>query len=699
MASACAFAGAASAQTTPDNTGPPCAPAPNCAPAELNSGDRIDYQADFFSQFSPQNALDMVRQTPGFSLDEGGGRRGLSGSEGNVLIDGVRPSTKSQSLSDVLSRVPAGQVVRIEIWRGSLVAGDGAGHSVLLNVVRTPSAGGGVWEAGLEYGSRPVAAPRGEIAYSGRNGQFEYGLGATYRANYGAREGYWRRYNGVGALDERIGARYSSSSDEWSLSGDAAMQLGGGRLSLNAQVESETDTDRDGFAFVAPTGALLSDLFIEEVEEQDGFELGFTYLRPFGPWSLELVGLANRESRDSEEIGVRSDAAGAVTRISTQDVRRDEEETILRATLSRSFDTQSIEFGAEGAFNALDQAFRLARDEGAGPAPVLVPNANVLVEEERAEVFAAHAWAPQENWSIESRLAWETSTLDFTGDADQSVSLSFWKPSLQITRNLGEANQVNLRIYRDVGQLNFGDFVSAISLSDNLISGGNPDLQPETSWHIGLGADFRFDNGAALGLELRHTRYEDFNDLVLITAPGANPGDPPILFDAPGNIGDAEQTRLEVSLTTPLDPFFPGARIITSGVVRDHEVIDPVTGRRRVISDRPETNFDFDFRHDIASWRFAWGFTVSQNGETLTHRFNELGVREQDAWITAFVETTALPNDMRLRLTFWDVGRRSTDNSRVFYDPDRNGSPVRSEWRSTWADNAPWFLLELSGSF
>ena len=89
-----------------------------------------------------------------------------------------------------------------------------------------------------------------------------------------------------------------------------------------------------------------------------------------------------------------------------------------------------IEFGAEGAFNSLDQRLDL---EGSF-APPSFDNANVLVEEERAELFASHTWRPNEQWSVETRVNWETSTLTFTGDSNQTVDLAFWKPSVQITR-------------------------------------------------------------------------------------------------------------------------------------------------------------------------------------------------------------------------------------------------------------------------
>src|SRR5512145_712924 len=107
MASAIALTGVAYAQTTPPAT-EPTPPQTEATTTQANaSADRVSYDAAFFAQYNPQTALDMVRQVPGFSLDGGDDRRGFSGAVGNLLIDGVRPSTKSQSVDGILARIPA----------------------------------------------------------------------------------------------------------------------------------------------------------------------------------------------------------------------------------------------------------------------------------------------------------------------------------------------------------------------------------------------------------------------------------------------------------------------------------------------------------------------------------------------------------------------------------------------------------------
>ena len=96
-----------------------------------------------------------------------------------MLIDGQRLGAKSQNLRDVLGRVAAKEVLRIEVLRGSEVAGDASGAAVLANVVRTPASGGGTWEAGVEVTNEDKPAPNGKFGWSGRKEATEYSIGGT----------------------------------------------------------------------------------------------------------------------------------------------------------------------------------------------------------------------------------------------------------------------------------------------------------------------------------------------------------------------------------------------------------------------------------------------------------------------------------------------------------------------------------------
>src|SRR5689334_16108644 len=87
------------------------APAPSAGPER----GVIAYPPSFFAESKPTSAYDMVLRVPGFTFDKGAATtRGLAGSSGNVYIDGQPPVSKNDGLDDILKRIPAASVERIE---------------------------------------------------------------------------------------------------------------------------------------------------------------------------------------------------------------------------------------------------------------------------------------------------------------------------------------------------------------------------------------------------------------------------------------------------------------------------------------------------------------------------------------------------------------------------------------------------------
>ena len=95
----------------------------------------VPYNASFFSRYQPATALDMVRQLPGFLLDNGESIRGFAESVGNVLINDKYPSAKQDTPTAILSRIPASQVEKIELIRGQIRGIDLQGQAVLANII------------------------------------------------------------------------------------------------------------------------------------------------------------------------------------------------------------------------------------------------------------------------------------------------------------------------------------------------------------------------------------------------------------------------------------------------------------------------------------------------------------------------------------------------------------------------------------
>ena len=107
-AAVCALLGGpALAQTTPAQGAPV---------ADAGREGVLVFEPAFFVDARPDTALDLIARLPGFAFDSGNsGTRGLAGTAGNVLIDGRRPSTKSDDLDQILRRISAASVARVEL--------------------------------------------------------------------------------------------------------------------------------------------------------------------------------------------------------------------------------------------------------------------------------------------------------------------------------------------------------------------------------------------------------------------------------------------------------------------------------------------------------------------------------------------------------------------------------------------------------
>jgi outer membrane receptor protein involved in Fe transport len=365
-------------------------------------------------------------------------------------------------------------------------------------------------------------------------------------------------------------------------------------------------------------------------------------------------------------------------------VATDSGETIARGTVSRNIGSGRFEFGAEAAINTLDGAQRLTVDS----APVSLPNANLNVKETRGEGFASHVWRIDSVWSLDSRLAVESSRLSFTGDTEKSVSLTYVKPRVQLTRQLGP-HQLQLRVFRDVGQLDFNDFVTTTSFANDLVEGGNPDLRPQTAWAAEIETDLRFPGDAALRIRAFRHFVSDVVDFVPVGEPGEQ-------FDAPGNIGDGRIIGAEITARVPLKVVLPGDALNIAGTWQDTDVKDPLTGTRRMFSDTSENHLRAELRQDLNAARIAWGASYEAYSMNSEFRLGEINRFRELHRLDVFVETTVVAN-MKLRLEAQSALNGAEKRDRRLYAPDRLGSLVRRDLGGYLPGH--WGLLTVSSHF
>jgi hypothetical protein len=595
--------------------------APAVAAAQAADSGVISYPASFFTEARPVTALDMIQRLPGFAFDEGDQVRGFAGAAGNVLIDGERPTSKAVGLDELLRRIPSSSVVRIDLIRGGAPGIDMQGQAMVANVVRSSAASQTVAvTGGARLFSDGWIGPQADLEWQRRagdlslEGAIRWGWQQTPDGGSGDRI----RYFPDGTLREA--GPFFTREREGNFSANASAQLDKVenvyRLNLGASREDSRDVERiDRFA---PTGAFRAQQRTADRRIEDTLEIGGDYARTFSETlSAQLIALQTLTRTKSDGISIQPGSLEG-----SQGLEKGGE-SILRAVLTAQPSMSlTIEGGAEGAFNFLE-AENLITEDGV---QVDIPNANVRVEEKRGEAFANLAWKPTSRLSVDARLRLEVSEISQSGDTNLSRSFFFPKPRLLLSYAPDDTSQVRVRLEREVGQLDFGDFVATTDFGSGLVSAGGATLQPERAWVAEAAFERRFWGRGALVLTLTHESVQQVVDRISIEG-----------FDAPGNIGDGTRRRIETTFTLPLDRLGITNGLITGVATwRWSEATDPVTGEtRRISRDQPFTG-EVTFTQDVRALSSTWGIEGTFGARRSTWRVDEIRRESEDSLWNVF---------------------------------------------------------------
>lgn len=648
--------------------------APGAAPA--TSARVTRYDAGYFARFSPNTALDIVRQVPGFVLEQNEGEvRGFSQAAGNVVINGARPSSKSESLDEVLARIPASQVLRVELGPGDLHGSDFAGKTQVLNLVLSQESGisgnikGSVarihtgWTVPNLEGA--VLVKRGNSTFnlsasSGRSGDIEVGYDDLTRVATGEQVEYRDKVN-------RIWNRRPSFAASWG-NETSSRQAAHFNLSYSPGRFNLIQTNH-----VTPaTGPQRDDRLIQDTHPNT-YEIGGDISRPLGSGTVKVVALANRRDSNSHEttlVRVGNDTVDGYDLL--VDSRYDEVLGRISWTAPKVAGF-AFEAGSEIAYNRLDNATELY---GLGPGgsrdQIDLPIAKAVVDEFRTESYLNLGRPLTSRLRLESRLAFETSTLNVSGDTTARRQLSYFKPGMTLDWKGPDKWHVQFAARRTVAQLDFFDFLSSAELANDRINGGNADLVPQRTWELRLTVDHPVLGDGVLRLELGHDRVSMLQDRILT----------PEGYDAPGNIGSGTHSFSTLTLDTPLDQLgIKATRLKLGGSWQTDSVRDPITGQdRRWSGFRPKWSFDGELRRDFAQW--SYGVEAHRQSKSTVYRIDEIdSFFNSGPFVIAFAEFRP---DKRttLRLDAENAADVAGQRRRLFFSPNRTvAQPEIEEFR------------------
>ncbi len=674
------------------------------APSAVQDSGKKQFRADFFVAYSPVTALEMVQRIPGFSIEGSDGLRGFGDNAGNVLIDGDRPSTKSDDIFAILERIPANQVDYIELNEQGGSDSDTRGQGQTVNVIRKGGAAlSGKYEANLEVGERRGVTPFGNASASLKRGNTTFELSGGYFAQLNGFRGSDVERSGRGVFISRREEEGDNFYTESDLAAAIKTKVGTTKINLNGRIEIVTTKEaRDANVF--GTGANV--IAVERLSARDPFPE--TNIEIGGDIELPLLTALKTKVVGLFQSGRTKGASqfSTITAGQPDDLFSTRSDNRPREIIGRvqndwsGIKSHAIQFGGEIALNRLDARF--AAQSSSGGATTVFPASNVLISETRFEPFISDIWSLSKAWQIEGGIIAESSRIQVSGDSVARRSFLFWKPRFVATWTVNPKTTIELRAERRVAQLDFNDFATSVDVgTSGQVDAGNADLVPEKTTTVSALIRRKFLDRGSIQLLGSYVRVSDTQDLVPIIMRDAS-GAITSRFDGAGNIGKSTRWNAELEVTLPFDwltkPLgITGMELKYVGHYHGSRVTDPITGLSRSQSNEPLWHQSFNFRHDIKTAGISWGVDTNIQAASTQFFFDQIRSFRAGPEVFVFAEYKKLKIGT-LRFQVANVTDVSLTRDRIFFrDTRASGDIIRSFHRNRSRDSR--FKLSLTGTF
>jgi outer membrane receptor for ferrienterochelin and colicins len=685
---------AAHAQETPAPvpTPAPAAAAPTTTDPNVTppAGGRRTYTPADFARYAPRTAVDMLQRVPGFVIREQESERGLGQATGNVLLNGQRISGKSDDVLTQLGRIPAGNVVRIEIVDGATLDIPGLSGQVANIIVRAGGISGQYsWNPEFRTNFTDPLLTRFSVSASGRTGPVEYTLAIENQSSHSGAGGPTYIFNPNLTLRETYQDIWTQNFEQ--PKGSARFVFHGpgsaiGNLNLLYR-EYWLDYRENGIR--TPVIGLPRNRSV--LEEQDGhnYEISGDYEFPLAGGRLKLIGNQSYDhsldtttlrtrfsdgSPDSGDIFVRD--AGSLERIGRAEYRFH----------GLGGDWQ---ISGEAAFNALETSSQLLTLDGTGTfVNVPFPGSAARVEEARYEGIASYSRRLSPHLTAQLGAGAEQSQLSQIGAG--GLTREFVRPKGQLTMawTPDPRTTLNLRLQRRVGQINFSDFVDSVNLIDNNQNAGNPLLVPPQSWEAEVEGVRRFGPWGSTTIRAYYHRVEDIIDIIPIGVDG----------QGIGNIDTARRWGIEARSTINFDPMgWRGARLDLRAWFQHTEVEDPLTHLLRPISGELHRFLQAVFRYDIPGGDWAVGSSASYEDDAFSYRLTEFSQStEGPVFANVYVENKNVFG-LTVRATAGNIFDARSPRTRTVFQGFRTGPVDFIEQRDRLI--GPIFSFQVRGRF
>jgi hypothetical protein len=647
------------------------------------------YQAAFFAQFVPHNALEMVQQLPGFTFDGGASKRGFGGNAGNVLIDGVRPTTKSGGIAAALIRIPANQVSSIELLRGNI--GEAEGHVLIANVISIKSQTSGSWALRARQTQNTAVKPNVEAVLRTPLGEWETAFDLDIGITPRYRGATVDQYDSQDELLATAIEDYTYSNRIDYLNGEGSKDIAGGKLTLNGRLawdKYKGKIGQLGFSNPAVDNGVADSLWtLDEVNRSKLSELGVDWVKTSNDWKLRLLSLG--VVRDSHyQYDYHQQSSNGQPFDSRYERDRLKTEYVTRATYSSVADvTVKPEFGIEVTNNRLDTDAQVGQLGGLIP----VFGSNVVVQEWRGEAFANVVYQPSQSLVIEGGLSAEVSQIKVKGDANTDQSFKFFKPRLTVNYQLNDKTRLTFEAERRVGQLSFNHFAANSVAYERRTNAGNPELAPSQTDEVSSTFDWRFSERGSIKVKAFHQwRNDTLEQIILSTDEQGG------IEQGLGNAGDATVWGISSTLKLPLDGFIANGLLDLTYRKSNSDFDDPIINGSRRINNNNAEWIKVQFRQDLTAQQFAWGFDLLGSFNYDGFLVDEIQSTNAEKALHFFVETSRFFG-VKIQLKVNNLNTQRLPFTRRFYQDTRAGEYLGKDVAKR--KHQPYYLLSVFGEF
>jgi hypothetical protein len=673
-----------------------------------NEDNKIVYEKDYFEQFNITNANDALKRIPGVesigsrnseNYEPGGSRkRGFGSSGTQILINGERQSSKSNSIIKTLERINADSLIRIEVIRGSEAGLDVRSDGVIVNIIADSSLSksSGTWSTALGFLTSGDSNWRGTASWATKIKNTDLVLGLERIGDLNS-----RKYNEF-TVDQEQSLLYLRLREtiEYQSGNRINLDLNSkindkNTLRINTLVWFDGKENSPQIQeYFLPTD-IKNENFYKKInwdrkENNDGWEFG-------GDWehqinknnSFKLRVVLTEENEDQIDISFLDDTINSYKN-SSETNNRKENERIIRLSFNKLIGkSSSLEYGVESAYNKLDRTFNLIYldSDGKQTSAGLI-NTSGEVEEDRYEGFLSYNLPLSNKIRAELALNYEWSEISQSGDVNLSREFQYWKPRIDLKWDYKENRQLRLNIERNVGQINFDDFISSFDQFEETIRAGNPDLKPETSWELKLEHEWRLPNdGGVITLKGLASEIDGPVDRLPIDG-----------YAGIGNLGSGERTQARIDGSIRINELLKGGVFRFMGYLQSTEVNDPVTNIKRDFSWYKRWETMIGIRQDVPGGKYNWGIMYRSQSQFNIYDPYLWGRFAQDPTV-GFVFTAKINPQLNLNLMAKNIiGTNFGFGRKLIYNGFKSNNDLLIQENFDINEHS-FFKIELEGTF